>query len=136
MHSCQNNPAKSYTEKKPKHTPFGYLFFINCSLDLVKKKLDCCKGEDCMERFCKDLKKHTMKISDYEKEEMIPPTDKENKSHEKQKICYICKKEFSTIENDKNAFKLYHRVRDHCHYTGKFRGAAHSICDNIFVIYW
>ena len=89
-----------------------------------------------MERFCKDLKKHTMKISDYEKEEMIPPTDKENKSHEKPKICYICKKEFSTIENDKNAFKLYHRVRDHCHYTGKFRGAAHSICDNIFVIYW
>ena len=45
------------------------------------------------------------------------------------KICYICKKEFSTDENDKNAFKLYHKVRDHCHYTGKFRGAAHSICN-------
>ena len=23
--------------------------------------------------------------------------------------------------------KLYHKVRDHCHYTRKFRGAAHSI---------
>ena len=82
-----------------------------------------------MERFCKDLRDHAMKIINYEEKEMIPLTDKENKSYEKQKVCYICKKEFSTDENDKNAFKLYHKVRDHCHYTGKFRGAAHSICN-------
>ena len=56
---------------------------------------------------------------------MIPRT----KCYEKQKVCYICKKEFSTDENDKDAFKLYHKVKDHCHYTGKFRGAAHSICN-------
>ena len=80
-----------------------------------------------MERFCKDLRDHAMKIINYEEKEMIPLTDKENKSYEKQKICYIWKKEFCTDENDKNAFKLYHKVRDHCHYTGKFRGAAHSI---------
>ena len=61
---------------------------------------------------------------------MIPLTDKENKSYEKQKACYICKKEFSTDEDDKNAFELYHKVRDHCHYNGKFRGAAHSICNS------
>ena len=60
---------------------------------------------------------------------MVLLTDKENKPYEKQKLCYICKKEFSTDENDKNAFKLYHKVRDHCHYTGKFRGAAHNSCN-------
>ena len=55
---------------------------------------------------------------------MIPLTDKENKFYEKQKVCYICKKGFSTDKDDKNAFKLYHKVklyhevRDHCHYTG------------------
>ena len=38
---------------------------------------------------------------------MIPLTDKDNVSYEKQKVCYICKKEFSTDENDKNVFKLY-----------------------------
>ena len=63
------------------------------------------------------------------KKKMIPLTDKENKSYEKQKVCYISKKEFNTNENDNNAFKLYHKVRDHCHYTGKFREAAHSICN-------
>ena len=128
MHSCQNNPEKSYTEKT-KHIPSGYSLFTNCSFDETKNKLDCYKGEDCMERFCKDLREHAMKIIDYEEKEMIPLTDKENVSYEKQKVCYICKKEFSTDENDKNAFKLYHKVRDHCHYTGKFRGAAHSICN-------
>ena len=44
------------------------------------------------------------------------------------KNCHICKKEFSYDENGKSEFKLYHKVRDHCHYNGKYRGAAHSIC--------
>ena len=79
--------------------------------------------------FCKDLRNQAMKIINYEKKEMIPLTDKETESYEKQKVCYICKKEFSTDKNDKNAFKLYHKVRDHCHYTGKFRGATHNICN-------
>ena len=60
---------------------------------------------------------------------MIPLTDEENKSYEKQKVWYICKKEFNNDENDKNAFKRYHKVRDHCHYTEKFRGSTHSICN-------
>ena len=95
IHSCQNNPEKSYSEKKPKHTPSGYSLFTNCSFDAAKKKLDCYKGKDCMERFCKDLRKHAMKIIYYEKKEMIPLTDAENKSYEEQKVCYICKKEFN-----------------------------------------
>ena len=39
-----------------------------------------------------------------------------------QKRTYWC-----TDKNDKNAFKLYHKVKDHCHCTRKFRGAA--ICN-------
>ena len=38
------------------------------------------------------------------KEEMIPITDEENESYAKQKVCYICKKECNTDENDNNQF--------------------------------
>ena len=53
---------------------------------------------------------------------MIPLTNKEIKSYKKQKICCICKKEFCDDKNKK-------KVRDHCHFTGKFRGAAHNGCN-------
>ena len=44
-----------------------------------------------MERFCKDLRQHAMKIINFEKK-MIPLNDKENNLYEKQKVSYICKK--------------------------------------------
>ena len=56
---------------------------------------------------------------------MIPLTKKEEKHHNKQEVCYICKKEFNTDDSDKK----HHKVKDHCHYTGKYRGAAHNICN-------
>ena len=60
---------------------------------------------------------------------MTPLTDDENKYYEEQKECYICNKFFCNNRNQKLKFKLYKKVRDHCHFTGKFRGAAHSICN-------
>ena len=87
MHSCQNNLEKSCTEKKSKHTPCGYSLFTNCSFDITKNKLYCYKGEDCMGRFCKDLGDHAMKIINYDDKEMIPLTDKENQSYQKQQVC-------------------------------------------------
>ena len=58
-----------------------------------------------MERLCKNLKEHASKIINYEKKEMIPLANEENKSYEKQKVCYICKKEFSNNDNDKKYIK-------------------------------
>ena len=73
-----------------------------------------------MKKFCKDLRKHATKTINYEKKKMIPLTIKEEIDHNKQNICYICKQEFD-LKN--------YKVRDHCHYTGKYRGAAHNICN-------
>ena len=47
-----------------------------------------------------------MKIINYEKKNITPLTDKEKETHENQKVCYMCEKEFSTD-------KKYCKVRDH-----------------------
>ena len=82
-----------------------------------------------MEIFCKYLRDQTMKIINYEKKKGIILTNEEKESYEKQKLCHICKKKFCYDNNEKNKFKLYQKVKDHCHYTRKFRAAAHNICN-------
>ena len=75
-----------------------------------------------MTKFCKELREHARKIINYEKKDMIPLTKKEEENYNNQKVCYICKKEFDKSD------KKHHKARDHCHYTGKYRGAA-DICN-------
>ena len=53
-------------------------------------------------------------------------TKEHQESYENAKICYICKEKF---ENKNLKDKKYQKLRDHCHYTGEHRGAAHSICN-------
>ena len=58
-----------------------------------------------MKNFRLDLKEHATKIVNYEKKEMIPLTKKEQKKHDKKNVCYICKKGFSTDNDNKNIMK-------------------------------
>ena len=60
---------------------------------------------------------------------MIPLTHEENDSYQNQTVCHICKKEFIFDNRGQNMYTKYCKVRDHCHYTGKYRGAAHNICN-------
>ena len=78
-----------------------------------------------MKNFCLDLREHATKIINYEKKEMIPLRKEEKRSHNTSRRGYVCRKKFSTDDNNKK----YYKVRDHCHYTGKYRGAAHDICN-------
>ena len=98
--TCYNNPQKSSTTEINKHTPSGYSLFTHCSLDKTKNKLDYYRGEDCMKKFCLNLREHATEIINYEKKKMIPLTKKEEKNYNKQKVCYICKKEFNTDDSD------------------------------------
>ena len=49
-------------------------------------------GEDCLKKFCESLKEHAKSIIDFGKKKMLPLTEKEIKSHQDAKICYICGK--------------------------------------------
>ena len=126
--TCLNNLDKSYTEKKATHRPSGYSLVTCCSLDKSKNERKYYRGEDGMKIFGKDLKDQATKIIKSEKKEMIPLTDEEKETHENQKTCYICEKEFFTDKNSKE-FRKMQKVRNYCHYTGKYRGAAHSNCN-------
>ena len=126
--SCQNNPEKPYTEKKAIHEISGWAMFTCCSFDEKENKLNYYRVKDCIEKLCKKLKKRAMKITKYEKREMIPLTKEENKSYKKQKICHICKGKFCVDKDDEN-YKNRKKVKDQCYYTEKFRGAAHRKCN-------
>ena len=57
---------------------------------------------------------------------MIPLTYKENKSYESKKfVKYEKKKDLVLMMT----IKKHYKVRDHCHYTGKYGRAAHNICN-------
>ena len=94
MSTCYNNSKESSTTEINKHVPSGYSLFTLCSLDKTKNKLDYYRGKDCMKKSCKDLRVHARKIIHYEKKKMIPSTTNEEIDYYRQKICYICKKEF------------------------------------------
>ena len=95
MFSCQNNSNNSYTERKAMHEPYGWTIFTNCSFDKEKRKLDYYRGKDCIKELCKKLKVHALKIINYEKKEMIPLSEEENKFYEEQDVCHICRKKFN-----------------------------------------
>ena len=55
---------------------------------------------------------------------MLTLTKEELKLHQDAKVGYICRKRIFK----KLSKSLKQNVREHCHYTGKYRDAVHSIC--------
>ena len=81
MNTCHINPAKIIKQ------PSGYSLFTQCSFDTTKNKLDYYRGKKGMKNFCLELREHATKIINYEKKRMVPLTKKEEKKHNKQKVC-------------------------------------------------
>ena len=58
----------------------------------------------------------------------IEMTDEDKKDFETAPHCFICCDKFNKTYTTEKEAKKYKKVRDHCHFTGKYRGCAHSIC--------
>ena len=122
---CKNNPENSSTTEVSEHIPSGFSMSTISSFRSIENKYDLYRRNDCMKNFCESLRKHTMKIITFKKKKIKLLTKEQQESHENEKICYICKEK---LENEYFKDKKYHKVRDHCHYSGEYRGAVHSIC--------
>ena len=99
--SCQNNPNESYTERKAIHEPCGYSLDLVCSFDSKEDKHSFYKGNDCIKKFCSELKELGTKVVNYEQKEMTPLTDDENRYYEEHKYATYAEKHFVMIKNKK-----------------------------------
>ena len=128
MHNCDPNPQNSYTKKYQKHEPISFSYYIKCFDDNVyESKLRNYTGEDAMEKFVEWIEEDVKEIANIPDVEMIFGPDELNQFNSATK-CWICKGEFDDTVDEKG-YRKNEKVKDHCHYTGRFRGAAHNSCN-------
>ena len=119
------NPKGPYTKEISQHIPSGLYLYSTFSYGKVENPLILYRGEDCVSKFCEQAREQTRRLYHmFPEKPMKPLTSKEWKEYNRKDKCHICSKPFK----DKT------KVRDHCHYTGKYRGPAHRDCDLKFKI--
>ena len=123
MDNCDPDPNKSYTKKIQKHKPISFSYYILCSIDGVYKPIlrkytqTKPEGADVIDVFIKWLEEDIKEIANIKPKKMIF-TEEDRKHFNKASDCWICGE---YLAND--------RVRDHCHFTGRYRGPAHNSCN-------
>ena len=123
---CENNPEISSTTKVGQHTPCGYSMLTVWGFNHMKNKYTSYREKDCMKKFCKFLRERAIRIIGFQKKKMLLLTNRELKSYEEAKICYICRRYFiKKLFREKN----FRKVNNHCHYSGKYRGPVPGICN-------
>ena len=124
IHTCDLNPENSYTKQYQKHEPISFYYYIKCfdSKVCLPIKERSYTGKNAEQVFLKYLEEDIKMIANVPKKKIIFG-EKEKERYNEETRCWICKGEFD--DKDKNKEK----VKDHCHYTGRYRGAAHNECN-------
>src|SRR6266568_1806690 len=115
----------SQTIKTHEHIPCSYGYKVVCVLDdKLSDQYKTYRGENCIEKFFESLFEEGDRIAArfvrYRNIEDMIITKRQQKEYESEMDCYICKQSFT----DDN-----YKVRDHCHVTGLYRGAACNKCN-------
>ena len=132
MDNCDPDPNRSYTKKYQKHEPISFCYYIECFNNTLCKEIfnDDTKRKqlksyiktkpedpDVIDVFIKWLEDDVKFLANIKEKKMVFTKENE-KQFNMASDCWICGEE---LGND--------RVRDHCHYTGCYRGAAHNTCN-------
>lgn len=118
---CQNSPKKSSTSKITEHTPCGFAYKVVGLTPETSKNPVVYRGADAADKFVDYMVKEQEEIE--QKLRRCKPVNMMRgdwKSYKKATQCHICLNE---LRDDSI------RVIEHCHITGKFRGAAHKECN-------
>ena len=112
----------SYTKKYQDHVPCSFTYKLVCIDDKFTKPIVVFRGENGAYEFIKAILKeykYCKKVMKKHFNKNLIMSEEEEHLFQQSNSCWICKK---LIDNDEE------KVRDHCHLTGKFRGAAHWNC--------
>ena len=110
-----------YINKVNQHIPSGWCVYSKFSYGDVNDPLKIYRGKDCIKTFCNYIKGEARRLHHMFPElPMGPLTKKQWMKYKRSTKCHICYKPF-TLRDPK--------VTDHCHYTGLYRGPAHSLCN-------
>lgn len=117
--TCEPSSSCSFTLNQKQHIPAAFAYNIVCSFDSNLNRFVSYRGRDCVPKFLDCLYKDIERIYDILNVE-VPMIFDENdaKKHAEAEVCHIC-----------NNLIVFDKVRDHCHLTGRYRGAAHQHCN-------
>ena len=126
IQGCRPDPMTPYTKKVNKHTPSGFWAYSTFAYGEVKDPLKLYKGKDCIEKFYNYVKEEAKRLNHmFPEKPMDPSTKAEVKLHRRMKECHIYYKKCTRKDP---------KVRDHCHYTEKYRGPMHKTCNLMYKI--
>ena len=112
----------SYTTGYQNHQISSYAYKVVCQLDKYTKPIKLFRGENATKHFLTNLLKENEEIQKIIKtqfQEKMKITKEQQNEFQRSTICYICNGKLSKKD----------KVRDHCHVTGEYRGAAHKNCN-------
>lgn len=117
--TCSGDPSTSHTRVVEKHEPSGFCLSVIETSTMKQTAFHLDRSPGCMQNFvkkieelAKDMHERKQKFKQFRGVIDVPK--------EQATECWICENIF--LDNDE-------KVLDHCHYSGKFLGWAHSKCN-------
>ena len=121
MDHGSSDPNQPHTNEVNQHMPSVWCVHSKFAYGDIDNPLRLYRGPDCIETFCNYIKEEAHRLYHmFPEKPMDPLTKKQWKKHKRSTKCQICYKPFTQMNL---------KVRDHCHYTGLYRGPMHSLCN-------
>ena len=115
------DPNQPYSQNVNQHVSTVWCVYSKFAYGEVKDPLKLYRGKECTEKFCDYIRQEAHRLYHmFPEKPMDHLTKKQWKRYKRSTICHISFKPFNSKEP---------KVRDHCHYTGRYRGPIHSLCN-------